>query len=316
MESRVVSTILLSLFKNIAHKAIILKTMSEQYHARKTNKRKKTTRKASSTKKQSALSALLARNPHAAWWVGGIAVVCLYVWLFYSFLVSPTGFRWRALFGDANYPAGYEIHGIDISHYQGDIDWDKLRGANIEGCPLRFIMIKSTEGSTRVDDKFKENFRQAREYGFIRGAYHFWSNKSSARSQAYHFLNTVRLEEGDLPPVLDVEHKPADRSVEDFQNDVLTWLHIVEDKYHVKPIIYTYYKFKEKYLSKPVFDDYPYWIAHYYVDKVEYKGAWKFWQHTDVGRLPGIKSYVDFNIYNGSFYDMKKLTIGNQDTVW
>ena len=138
--------------------------MSEQNHARKANKRKKTTRKASSTKKQSALSALLARNPHAAWWVGGIAVVCLYVWLFYSFLVSPTGFRWRALFGDANYPAGYEIHGIDISHYQGDIDWDKLRGASIEGCPLRFIMIKSTEGSTRVDDKFKENFRQAREY--------------------------------------------------------------------------------------------------------------------------------------------------------
>ena len=162
----------------------------------------------------------------------------------------------------------------------------------------------------------KENFRQAREYGFIRGAYHFWSNKSSARSQAYHFLNTVRLEDGDLPPVLDVEHKPADRSVEDFQHDILTWLHIVEDKYHVKPIIYTYYKFKEKYLSKPVFDDYPYWIAHYYVDKVECKGAWKFWQHTDVGRLPGIKSYVDFNIYNGSFYDMKKLTIGNQDNVW
>ena len=104
--------------------------------------------------------------------------------------------------------------------------------------------------------------------------------------------------------------------VEDFQRDVLTWLHIVEDRYHVKPIIYTYYKFKEKYLNAPVFDDYPYWIAHYYVDKVEYKGAWKFWQHTDVGRLPGIKSYVDFNIYNGSFYDMKKLTIGNQDTVW
>ena len=68
MESRVVSTILLSLFKNIAHKAIILKTMSEQYHARKTNKRKKTTRKTSATKKQSALSALLAiRMQHGGW---------------------------------------------------------------------------------------------------------------------------------------------------------------------------------------------------------------------------------------------------------
>lgn len=268
-------------------------------------------KKRKTQKSRSGFPALLARNPRTAWWLGGIAMICLYVWLFYSFFVSPTGFRWRALFGDPNYPAGYEIHGIDISHYQGDIDWDLLRGGMIERCPLRFIMIKSTEGSTRLDNKFADNFKQAREYGYIRGAYHFWSNKSTARAQAYHFLKNVHLEDGDLPPVLDVEHKPAETSVEDFQRDVLTWLHIVEDRYHVKPIIYTYYKFKEKYLNAPVFDDYPYWIAHYYVDKVEYKGPWKFWQHTDVGRLPGIKGYVDFNIYNGSFYDMKKLTIGN-----
>ncbi|MEJ8769394.1 glycoside hydrolase family 25 protein [Prevotella sp. HCN-7019] len=255
----------------------------------------------------------LRKYPRWAWWVGGIGIVAVYIWLFYYFFVSPTGFRWRALYGEANYPDGYEIHGVDISHYQGDIDWDDLRNAMIEGCPIRFIMIKATEGSSRVDEKFNDNFYMAREYGYIRGAYHFWSNKSTAREQAYFFLKKVRLEDGDLPPVLDVEHKPKDQSVEDFQRDVLTWLHIVEDKYHVKPIIYTYYKFKEQYLNAPVFDDYPYWIAHYYVDKVEYKGEWKFWQHTDVGRLPGIKGYVDFNIYNGSYYDLKKLTIGNQD---
>lgn len=255
----------------------------------------------------------LRKYPRWAWWVGGIGIVIVYIWLFYYFFVSPTGFRWRALYGEANYPEGYEIHGIDISHYQGDIDWDDLRNAMIEGCPLRFIVIKATEGSSRIDEKFNDNFYMAREYGYIRGAYHFWSNKSTAREQAYFFLNKVRLEDGDLPPVLDVEHKPKDRSAEDFQRDILTWLHIVEDKYHVKPIIYTYYKFKEKYLNAPVFDDYPYWIAHYYVDKVEYKGEWKFWQHTDVGRLPGIKGYVDFNIYNGSYYDLRKLTIGSQD---
>lgn len=278
-------------------------------------KRRATTRR-KTQKKRSGFSAILARNPRTAWWMGGIAVICLYVWLFYSFFVSPTGFRWRALFGDPNYPAGYEIHGIDISHYQGEIDWDLLRSGMIEGCPLRFIMIKSTEGSTRLDDRFADNFQQAREYGYIRGAYHFWSNKSSARAQAYHFLKNVHLEEGDLPPVLDVEHKPADTSVEDFQRDILTWLHIVEDRYHVKPIIYTYYKFKEKYLNAPVFDDYPYWIAHYYVPKIEYKGAWKFWQHTDAGRLPGIKGPVDFNVYNGSYYDLKKLTIGSHEDTY
>ena len=233
----------------------------------------------------------------------------LYIFGFYYFFVSPTGFRWRALYGDARYPDGYEIHGIDISHYQENIDWDELRYGMIEGCPIRFIVVKASEGSTKIDSKFEDYFYQAREHGFIRGVYHFWSTKSSARDQAYFFLKNVRLESGDLPPVLDIEKKAKEQCLEDFQLEVLAWLHIVEDKYHVKPIIYTYYKFKDKYLSDPVFDDYPYWIAHYYVDKVEYKGEWKFWQHTDAGRLPGIQGAIDFNIYNGSFYDLQKLCI-------
>ena len=265
--------------------------------------------KSRSKRKPHRSRSLFAKYPRWAWWIGGIGVVAVYIWAFYYFFVGPFGFRWRALYGDANYPNGYEIRGIDISHYQGKIDWQRLQNAMIEKCPVRFIMIKATEGSTRLDNCFNDNFRNAREYGFIRGAYHFWSNKSSARDQAQFFLNKVHLQAGDLPPVLDVEHKPSDMSTEDFQREILAWLHAVEDKYHVKPIIYTYYKFKMKYLGTPVFDDYPYWIAHYYVDKVEYKGEWKFWQHTDAGRLPGIKGYVDFDLYNGSFYDLKKLCI-------
>ena len=254
--------------------------------------------------------------PRWAWWIGGGAVVVAYVWVFYYFFVSPFGFRWRALYGDVSYPEGYEIHGIDISHYQGDIDWETLKNNGmIERCPVRFVVIKATEGSNRIDDKFKENFYNAREYGFIRGAYHFWSTKSSGRTQAYHFMQSVKLEDGDLPPVLDVEHKAKDQSDEDFRLSVLTWLRLVEKHYHAKPIIYTYYKFKMRYLSDKVFDEYPYWIAHYYVDKVEYKGKWKFWQHTDCGRLPGIKGYVDFDIYNGSYYDLRKLTIGSREQI-
>ena len=274
--------------------------------------RKKTPRRGSSRGRRRS-SSFLQRYPRWAWWIGGTAVIMLYVFLFYHFFVGPTGFRWRALYGDAEYPEGYEIHGIDISHYQGKIDWEQLKNAMIKGCPVRFVIIKSTEGSSRLDENFRENFNQARDFGFIRGVYHFWSNKSTAREQAYYFLDQVHLTDGDLPPVLDIEHKPADKNVEDFQRDVLTWLHIVEDKYHVKPIIYTYYKFKEQYLSAPVFEDYPYWIAHYYVDKVQYKGKWKFWQHTDVGKLPGIKGYVDFNIYNGSYYELKQLCIGSNN---
>lgn len=307
-------SILLQLFFNYTTTTCITKN-NKVYMVqtqRKTSPKRKTGRQPVSRRRTSShrSHSIWNRYPRWAWWIGGLVVMSLYVGAFYYFFVGPTGFRWRALYGDATYPDGYDIRGIDISHYQGKIDWEQLKNAMIMGCPLRFVIIKSTEGSTRLDENFRENFNQARDFGFIRGVYHFWSNKSTAREQAYFFLDKVHLTEGDLPPVLDIEHKPADKSVEDFQRDVLTWLHIVEDRYHVKPIIYTYYKFKEQYLSAPVFDDYPYWIAHYYVDKVQYKGKWKFWQHTDAGKLPGIKGYVDFNIYNGSYYDLRQLCIG------
>ena len=243
-------------------------------------------------------------------WIGLLSILLFcYCWFFYTTFVSPFSFRWQAIFGEPQYPQDYDIHGIDISHYQGTIDWDELRNTTISNKPIRFIMIKATEGASIVDEHFKENFIQARDNGLIRGAYHFWSTKTSAREQAYWFIKNVYLEEGDLPPVLDVEHIPQGMNVEDFQREVLTWLHTVEDYYHVKPIIYTYHKFKEQYLSDERFDDYPYWIAHYYVSKVEYKGKWKFWQHTDAGKVAGINGDVDLDIYNGSFYDLKRLTI-------
>lgn len=259
---------------------------------------------------------LLRRLPGWAWWLGGLLVALAYIYFFWYVFVGPFGFRWRALFGDVNYPEGYEIHGIDISHHQGEIDWDELRdNGMIDKYPIRFIMIKATEGASLVDENFHENFYQAREHGFTRGAYHFYSVRSSAKSQAEHFLREVKLENGDLPPVLDVEKKPTNQTDQQFKQSILLWLQMVEKQYSVKPIIYTYYKFKMRYLNDSVFDQYPYWIAHYYVDKVEYQGNWKFWQHTDVGHLPGIKGDVDFNIYNGSYYDLRKLTIGSREQI-
>jgi len=292
---------------------------NKKKHRRNDNsliKSKDVSSKVHETSRKSLRLGKIRKPPKRIFWLGMVFFVGAYIWIFYYFFVSPTGFRWKALYGDAKYPSGYEIQGIDISHHQGDIDWEELSGAMIKGCPVRFIMVKSTEGASKMDDKFTENFYQAREYGYIRGAYHYYSTKSSARDQAYFFLNKVRLTDGDLPPVLDVEHAPKGMSVEDFQQEILTWLHIVEDRYHVRPILYTYFNFKQEYLSDPVFDNYPYWIAHYYVDKIEYQGDWKFWQHTDAGRLPGIKGYVDFNVYNGSFYDLKKLTIGSKRRNW
>ena len=259
---------------------------------------------------------LLRRVPNWGWWIGGAAVVVGYVWFFYYFFVGPFGFRWRALYGDVSYPEGYEIHGIDISHHQGRIDWGELKdNGSINKCPIRFVMIKATEGASLIDENFRDNFYQSREHGFTRGAYHFYSVHTPADQQAWHYISTVKLENGDLPPVLDVEHKPENQTDEEFKSSVLLWLDMVEQHYRVKPILYTYFKFKTRYLNDSVFDQYPYWIAHYYVDSLQYKGPWKFWQHTDAGRLPGIKGSVDFNIYNGSYYDLRQMTIGSQETI-
>ncbi|MCH5307909.1 MAG: glycoside hydrolase family 25 protein [Prevotella sp.] len=254
---------------------------------------------------------ILQRLPGWSWWIGGVTIVAIYIYFFYYIFVSPFGFRWRALYGEVNYPQGYEVHGIDVSHHQGRIDWGLLRdNGQINERPVRFVMVKATEGASKVDENFSSNFYNARQYGFIRGAYHFYSVYSSAKDQAEFFIRHVKLAKGDLPPVLDVEHKPKNQTDEEFRASVLEWLRLVEKHYGIPPIIYTYHKFKMRYLDDPVFDAYPYWIAHYYVEQVEYKGAWLFWQHTDAGHLPGIKGDVDFNIFNGTFYELRQLTIG------
>ena len=91
-------------------------------------------------------------------WIGMICLAVLYSFFFYFFFVAPTGFRWRAVYGDPDYPSGYAIHGIDVSRYQGTINWNRLRNAMIERSPIRFIIIKSTEGDSHLDAKFRENF--------------------------------------------------------------------------------------------------------------------------------------------------------------
>ena len=90
-------------------------------------------------------------------------------------------------------------------------------------------------------------------------------------------------------------------SIASLQKEVLDWLVYVENYYGVKPIIYSGHNFKKKNLSHPKLRDYPFWIAHYYKDELDYDGDWLFWQHTDLGDIKGIKGDVDLNIFNGSF---------------
>lgn len=247
-------------------------------------------------------------------WVGIIIVAVTYIGLFYYFFVSPYSFRWKAIYGEPEYPEGYNVRGIDISHYQNNIKWEKLRNASLNNDPVRFIIIKATEGKDLYDDDFNDNFFQAQQNDFIRGAYHFFVPGIDAEAQAKFYLHQVHLVPGDLPPVLDIE-KTGKLTKAQLQKDVKTWLDIVENKYGVKPILYTSYKFKMDYLDSPIFNEYPYWIAHYYINKLEYKGDWVLWQHTDCGKVDGIKGFVDCNIFNGTVKDLEAFTIKEKEEL-
>ena len=234
--------------------------------------------------------------------LAGLLVVFLSVG-FYWFFIRPYAYRWKPCYGMKGYgvclPCSYEVHGIDISHYQGDIDWATLSMQREGEFPIRFVFMKATEGGDHLDENFASNFEQARRHGFISGAYHFFIPRTDDLRQADFFIRTAALDSADLPPVLDVE-TTGGKSKSELQRAVKTWLDRVERYYGVKPILYTSYKFKLQYLNDSIFNTYPYWIAHYYVDSVRYEGAWHFWQHTDAGIVPGIEGNVDLNVFNGT----------------
>ncbi len=269
-------------------------------------------RKRRSRKRRGMISRLLRffhiKTTSSSLWTTAFVVFGFLVILFYILFLSPYAGHWRGLFGDTQYPEAYNVRGIDVSHHQGHIDWRKVGEARIDKDPVSFVFMKATEGCDLVDNCFKENFRKSRQYGLFRGVYHFFNPKSSAILQARNFIRTVKLEEGDLPPVLDIEIID-DVPVRSLRDSALVWLKIVEQHYGVKPILYTNYSFRRDYLDTPAFDAYPYWIAHYYVEELQYKGKWHFWQHTDRGKVSGIDGYVDLNCYNGTLDDLRRFVI-------
>ena len=274
-------------------------------------RKKKKTRRQKSSASLSWAERSFGHKYKRAFWIGGLAVILVYALLFNHFFVAPYRYRWRAIFGEAKLPDNYSIHGIDVSHHQGTIDWDKVATATIaDDARVEFVFIKATEGKSHLDRNFQRNFRKAGQYGLIRGAYHYFSPNVSGDRQARYFMDNVQLEEGDLPPVLDIE-EIGDQTPETLRKEALEWLNLMERRFGTPPIIYTGLKFKKTYLSTPEFDRYPFWIAHYYVKQLGFNGQWKFWQHTDVGTIDGITGKVDLNVYNGSMYDLQKLTIGN-----
>jgi len=226
-------------------------------------------------------------------------------YIFY-YASKPTFVRYPA-FG-IDIPVNYSIHGIDVSHHQRQIDWDDVKAMQIKNVQIGFSFIKATEGADDRDSNFKRNWKGAKKSGMPRGAYHFFNPFKSGIMQAQNYIRTVRLQPGDLPPVLDVEQIHRVSKV-DLQQRVNDWLVLVENHYKVKPIIYTGADFYAKYLAGK-FDNYPLWVAHYFVrDKPRVKRPWTFWQHNEAGHVNGIATYVDFNVFNGDSADFANLLI-------
>lgn len=206
-------------------------------------------------------------------------------------------------------PRKYYLHGIDVSYYQGKIDWEKVAKVDYNGIKVSFAFIKATEGITLVDSYFQRNWRETKNAGVIRGAYHYFKPNKSGLWQARFFLQTVKMEAGDLPPVIDIEESAGLNRNELIPN-IQDFLNEVEQKTKVKPIIYTGYQFYKDHL-KGEFDDYPLWIAHYYQPrlKLNKQTHWDFWQHADNARIDGIKHKVDMNVFSGVEEDLSALLI-------
>jgi len=222
-----------------------------------------------------------------------IAVAC---WYFSNRYYKPVFIHYDA-FG-IDIPANYSIHGIDVSRYQREISWKDVKEMKVKNVAIGFVFIKATEGLDLTDEQFEENIAAAKQAGIPVGAYHYFIASESGKMQAEHFIETVRLKKGDLPPVLDIE-TVSGASVADLQQRVADWLDMVQKKYKVLPVIYTNADFYKTFLAGQ-FDKYPFWVAHYLAkEKPRTDRSWLFWQHNENATVSGISTHVDFDVFNG-----------------
>ncbi|MGB3800509.1 MAG: GH25 family lysozyme [Lewinella sp.] len=198
----------------------------------------------------------------------------------------------------------FDVKGLDVSRYQGVVDWDQVAD---EG--QHFTFIKASEGREHRDVAFQANWTGAGRAGLRRGAYHYLLPHVSVEEQLSNYIDLVKLEPGDLPPVLDVEYIGRLSSPE-LVDHVRQWLQLAEAHYGVKPILYTGLNFYNRYLAGQ-FDAYPLWLARYDSrDPVTICGRpYQFWQYTDQARIPGIVGNVDRNVFSGTLSDLKAICV-------
>lgn len=224
---------------------------------------------------------------------------------------SPVETRKEALAAGGRRAPGGVAHtiirfGIDVSHWQGRIDWDKVARSGVQ-----FVVAKATEGTWMVDPEYERNRTLARKAGLWFTAYHY-ANPSrrpgDAVREADWFLRHARLRGTDLLPALDLEEDGGLTPAE-LERWTLQWMRRVETRLGVKPMLYTSPGFWSGWvddstdLARAGF--HTLWLSHWgtrtpWIPADGWSGrGWTFWQWTDVGRVRGISGSVDRNIYSG-----------------
>lgn len=220
------------------------------------------------------------------------------VWQIYERSAESWNNQYSSFGGDI--PDGYPYLGMDVSHYQGDINWEQVSKMRIDEDTIQFVFIKATEGLTVEDDKKRDNAFGARSVEIDYSFYHFFIPTLSAKKQAKFFCEEIQGYNFDLRPVLDVEME-SDFSGERMRDSVDSFLDYVEDHLEVRPIVYTYSNmFQSTFSSSPE----TFWIAKYSRNcpamSRENVIAWQF---TEKGTVDGINEKVDLNVAKEGFFN-------------
>jgi lysozyme len=234
----------------------------------------------------------MARRQSIPRLIAGVTLVGILVLLGYFIVLQTRAPKSYVTSGFKPLPQGFHSHGIDVSRYQGTIDWDVLRDSS--SIHISFVYCKSTEGITLVDPFWKRNREALKNRNIPHGAYHYFKPKTDAAAQAHFFLKHYKSKQSDLPPVIDIEEETTNLDL--LLSEVLKWMSIVENATGKRPIIYTNY-----YLFEKLFEDAckgeQFWIANYSDRPSRMQDSRiLIWQYTDQGKVPGITSFVDLNV--------------------
>lgn len=196
----------------------------------------------------------------------------------------------------ANINARYR-EGIDVSHYQGTIDWGKV----VKGANISYAYLKATEGQSYVDDTYAYNLAEARRAGLSVGSYHFYRPNVSPRDQFENMVSNIKPEEQDLAPIIDIEHRGS-VSEDRFISDLKELIALVEQYYGCKPLLYSYQNFYNRHFSG-LFKGYHWMIAKYQDEEPVLSDGRDYimWQYTSKGRIDGIRGNVDRSCLMSNF---------------